>query len=437
MNRRFALSTLAAPFAAFAAEWPGWRGPSGDGVLDLPGLPLEWSTTRNVAWKTPVVGRGHSSPVIWGNRIFLTTSIESAEKAEGAKPVRHKFAGEDPFVHPQSVGGDRKYTLKVLCLDRAAGKILWERTAYEGLAFDARHQKNSYATPTPVTDGKYVYVSFESQGVYCYGLRGALAWKASFGGVATVGMGPGTSPVLAGGNLIFVLDQDMGENSFIAALDARTGKEKWRVRRENRVTWSTPLVVESRSGKQLIVPGSEAIVSYDPATGKERWRGPALEGNAVPSPVAGHGMVYVMTGHPNKLAYALRIDHEGTPESRVVWQHKKGTGYVPSPVLYSDYLYVLEDRGLLTCLDAKTGKVMYEGKRVPDPGWFRASLAAYDGKILMSSEEGDYYVIKAGPEFEVLAKNSLEEGVYASPAMHSDSLYLRTVGHLYRIRKQS
>lgn len=426
-----------APLLSRAAEWPGWRGPTGDGVLDIAGLPMDWSTSRNVAWKTHIPGRGHSSPVIWGRRIFLTTSLEAREKSEGAKPVRHKFAGEDPFVHPQSVGGDRRYTLQVLCLDARDGRILWDRTAYEGLAFDARHEKNSYATPTPIVDGRYVYASFESQGVYCYDLRGKQIWKSSFGGVATVGMGPGTSPVLAGDKLIFVLDQDMGEQSFMAALDRKTGKEAWRVKRENRVTWSTPLVVQARSGKQLVVPGSEAIVAYDPQTGKELWRGPALEGNAVPSPVAGHGMVYVMTGHPNKLAYALRIDHDGPPEGRIVWQHKKGTGYVPSPVLYGDYLYILEDRGLLTCLEAKTGKVVYEGKRVPDPGWFRASLAAFDGRILMSSEEGDFYVIKAGPNFEVLAKNSLEEGVYASPAMHGDSLYLRTVGHLYRVRKQS
>lgn len=426
--RHFVLGSFA-PFLLFAVEWPGWRGPDG-GVSEIKNLPAEWSPTLNVAWKTAVPGRGHSSPVIWGNRLFLTTSIEAATKEEGAKPVRHKLEGADPFVHPQSVGGDRTYTLKVLCFDTETGKLLWERTSYEGLSFDSRHEKNSYATPTAVTDGKHVFVSFESQGIYCYDFQGKLIWKTSIGGVATLGMGPGASPLLAGGHLIVIADQDGGENSFLAALSKKDGKVAWKVKRDARVTWSTPLAVSSGGKEQLVVPGSEAIVSYDPKTGEQLWRGPGLEGNAVPTPVAGHGMVFVTAGYPTKRAFALNL--KGEP--RVVWQYNKGTGYVPSPLLYGDYLYVLEDRGLLTCLEAKTGKVIYEGKRVPDPGWFRSSPVGFDGKIVIANEEGDYYVIQAGPEYRVLGKNSMGEGAYASPAMHRDSLYLRTLGHLYRIR---
>ncbi len=414
------------------AEWANWRGPNQLGIAEGKGLPVAWSQTRNVAWKTAIPGRGHSSPVVWGKRVFLTTSIEGAEKRPDAKPVRHKMGPQDPFIHPQSVGADRSYTLKVISIDAETGKIVWERTAYEGLVYDQRHTKNTYATPTPATDGKHVYVSFESQGIYCYDFDGKLVWKASVGGVATLGMGPGTSPVLVEDLVMVLCDQDEGNDSFLVALSKADGRVVWKTKRSIAVTWTTPLPVRVNGKTQLVVSGGGAVAAYDAKSGEELWRGPGLEGTVVNSPVAANGLVYATVGYPNKLVLALR------PEGgeRVAWRYEKGTAYVPSSIVYGEYLYILTDAGLITCLEAKTGKVIYEGKRMPDPGRFSASPVAFDGKLVLVSEDGDSYVIEAGPEFAVLAKNALGEAVFASPAIAGDSLYLRSVEHLYRIQQR-
>jgi outer membrane protein assembly factor BamB len=418
--------------AASFAEWANWRGPNQSGVAEAKGLPAEWSATRNIAWKTAIPGRGHSSPVVWGNRVFLTTAMEGADVLPDVKPVRHKLGPQDPFIHPQSVGADRKYTLKVLAIDAETGRIIWERTAYEGTVYDQRHQKNTYATPTPATDGKHIYVSFESQGVYCYDFDGRLVWKASVGGIATLGMGPGTSPVLVDNVVVVLCDQDEGRDSFLIALSKADGKVVWKTKRNIAVTWTTPLPVRVDGKMQLIVSGGRAVAAYDTKSGEELWRAPGLEGTVVNSPVAGAGLVFATVGFPNKLVLALR------PEGgeRVAWRYEKGTAYVPSAIVYGEYLYILTDAGLITCLEAKSGKVVYEGKRLPDPGRVSASPVAFDGKLLLVSEDGDAYVIRAGPEFAVQAKNSLEEPVFASPAICGRAIYLRGATHLYRIERR-
>ena len=210
-------------------NWPQFRGPNGSGISTEKNLPDQWSANKNVQWKTPLPGRGHSSPVVWGNKIFLTTDIEG-DVVPGAKAVEHVRSGK-VWVHPDAVSGDRKHTLKVLCLDRSSGKILWEQVAYEGTVFDDRHRKNTYASGTPVTDGKFVYAFFEAEGLYCYDFNGKLAWKSSVGKISKVGMGPGTSPVLYNHLIILQCDMEDGgkDLSFISAVDKRTGKEVWRV----------------------------------------------------------------------------------------------------------------------------------------------------------------------------------------------------------------
>ncbi len=403
MHRLLAFVILAA--AAFAEPpdvWPGWRG-SANGVSTLRTLPSSWSAERGIAWKVDVPGRGHSSPVVWGNRIFLTTDIEG-DVIPGAAPVKHKLEGQ-PFVHPDSVSGNRKHTLKVLAYDAGNGKLLWERTAYEGKVFDDTHRFNTYASPTPVTDGKFVYVWFESQGLYKYDFDGNL----------------------------LLCDQDEGEHSFLAAVSTRDGKVAWKLNRKNQITWTTPVLVESGGRKLLIVPATEDVVAYDPRTGKEVWRAEGLEGNVVHTPVTGHGMVYVSTGYPNKKTMAVRLD-PAPGEARVAWKYDKGTGYIPSPILYGDYVYLMTGAGLLTCLDARTGEPKYEAKRFPTPGQFVASPVAFDGKVLITSQDGDTYVLKAGPVHEIVGTNPLGEQVFASLALAGDSIYIRAEKHLYRIR---
>lgn len=413
-----------------ATNWPGWRGPNSAGISAEKNLPDEWSATKNVAWKTAIEGRGHSSPIIWDKRVFLTTSIEG-DVIPGAKAVEHIRNGK-VWVHPDAIAGNRHHTLKVLCLDRDSGKLLWERTAYAGRVYDDRHRKGSYASSTPVTDGKFVYAYFEAEGLYCYDFNGKLIWKTSLGKLSKVGMGPGTSPTLWENFLFLQCDQEDGgeeAGSFIAAVDKRTGKEVWRTLRTHRKTHATPMIVQAGARPELITSGWETVISYDPKTGQELWRTDGVNGWAIPSLVAGHGMVFATSGYPNKRALGLRL----SGKADVAWKHEKGTAYVTSPILYGDYLYLVSDKGIITCLDAKSGAIKYDGGRVPVPSSFTSSAVAYDGKLLLTSEDGDTFVIKAGPTHEVLHTNSLGEVVLSSIAIADGKLFIRGDKHLYCI----
>ncbi|MCW5967872.1 MAG: PQQ-binding-like beta-propeller repeat protein [Blastocatellales bacterium] len=419
-------------------DWPQWRGPHGLGVSSETNLPVEWSPTKNIRWKTAIRGRGHSSPIIWGNRIFLTSSIEGP-LIPGQRPVKHTRAGTD-YVHPDSVGGEHKHTLKVIALDRDTGKILWERTAYEGPVFDDRHRKNNYASSTPVTDGERVYAFFEAEGLYCYDFQGKQLWRASVGKIAKMGLGHGISPILYGDLVIVQCDQeDGGESagSFIAALDKKTGKSVWRSKRIHRKTWATPLLVDTGSRSELIASGAETVIAYDPATGSELWRSDGVKGHAIPSAVAADGMVYLSAGYPTKRTIAIKLGGTGdVTASGMAWSYDKGTAYVASPILYQGYLYLTSDKGILTCFDARTGELKYEGGRVPVPASFTASPVAYEGRILMTSEDGDTFVIKAGPQHEVLGTNSVGEPVFASPAISAGRIFIRGAQHLFCIENQ-
>jgi outer membrane protein assembly factor BamB len=417
--------------AAPDAAWPQWRGPSGQGVSTEKNLPTEWTTTKNIKWKTPIAGRGHSSPIVWGNRIFLTTAIEG-DLVPGAKAVKH-MDGDKEFLHPDSVGADHKHLFKVICLDRDSGKIAWEQTAFAGTPYDNRHRKSSFASATPATDGKYVYAFFGTEGLYAYDMSGKLIWKTDLGKLGTVGMGTGTSPILYDNLVILQCDEENGAASFIVGIDKESGKEVWRSPRKVQVSWSTPLLVRTGNRAELVTSGSEFVISYDPASGKELWRHKGVESNAIPSPVAGNDLVIISAGFPAKVAMAIKLGSTGDLADAVVWRYNKGTAYVPSPILYGDYLYLTSDRGVLTCLDAKTGEVKYEGGRVPVPASFTASPVAVDGKILMTSEDGDTFVVKAGPKHEIMGTNSVGEPVYASPAIADGHIFIRGERNLYCI----
>jgi outer membrane protein assembly factor BamB len=417
-----------AALCAAESNWPQWRGPGTAGIADSKQLPSTWSATQNIAWKVEVPGRGHSQPVVWGNRVFLTTDIEG-DKVPDFKEIVHMM-GKEKFTHPDWSGADSYQTLKVLCFDAESGKLVWEQTAYQGKASDYRHRRNTYASPTPVTDGKALYVYFESMGTYAYDFKGELLWKTSLGPIASMGMGPGASPVLAGDLLIIQADQDTGENSFLVALSKKDGKVVWKKPRAVQSSWATPLLEDGK----LIASGNEAIIAYDPKTGDELWRVPGLKSHAIHTPVPGDGMVVVSSGFPQKRTFGLKLTGEG---DRVMWKYEKGTAYVPSPILYQGLLYLMTDKGILTCLDPKTGEVIYEGKRVPVPASFMASPVAFDGKIFITSQDGDTFVIKAGREHEVLGTNSLGEAVVSSMALTGDSIFIRAEKHLFKVKQVS
>ena len=427
-----ALNALA--YHASAGNWPQWRGPDGSGISNEKNLPSEWSPTKNIKWKTSIEGRSHSSPIVWGKQVFLTTAIEGPV-VPGAKAVKHVLEGDKEFLHPDSVGADRKHTFKVISLDRDTGKVLWQATAWEGTPYDNRHRKSSYAASTPATDGKLVYAFFGTEGLFAYDYKGKLAWKAQLGNLGTVGMGTGTSPILFDNLVIVQCDEENGAASFIVAVDKKTGKEAWRTPRKVQVSWSTPLLVRTSTRAELITSGTESVISYDPATGKELWRHKGVESNAIPSPVANNEMVYLVAGFPAKIAMAIRLGQNGdlTGTPNVPWKYEKGTAYVPSPILYGDYLYLTTDRGILTCIDARTGEVKYEGGRIPIPATFTASPVAFEGKILMTSEDGDTFIVKSGPKHEILGTNSIGEPVYASPAIADGKIYIRGEKNLYCI----
>jgi outer membrane protein assembly factor BamB len=412
-------------------SWPAWRGAHGQGIADGAGIPLEWSATKNVLWKTALPGRGLSSPVVWGDRIFLTTAIEG-ELVPGAKAIPHVMEGE-PFVHPDSVGADRRHAFKLLSLDARDGSVLWERTVWEGRPVDARHKKASYASPTAVTDGERVYAYFGTEGLYAYDYDGEPVWSFDPGVIGTMGVGVGTSPILYRDLLILLCDEEEGKRSFVVALDRRTGREVWRRKRPVEITFATPVIISTGERDEMVTSGFEAIIAYDPATGRELWTMRGLESNAVTTPLAGDGVVVFSSGYPSKVSIAVRPGGEGdiTDGPNVLWRYGKGSAYVPSPLLYEGLVYLLTDRGRLSCLDARTGEVRYEGGRLGAS--FMASPIAVDGHLLLTSEEGNTYVVKAGPEFEIVGQNPLDEPVGASAAVAGGTIYIRGQKHLFAI----
>jgi outer membrane protein assembly factor BamB len=433
---RAAIALLALAFASAvtsAEDWPQWRGPGSQGVSTETAIPAAWTPGTNIAWKTPVPGRGHSAPVVWRDRVFLTTALEG-EPEPGAKAVEHLNEGK-PFIHPDSVGADRRHTYKVLAFDGRSGKVLWEQTAWAGVPFDNRHRKSSFASPSAVTDGRRVIAYFGSEGVFAYDIDGKPLWKASIGKLKTLGLGAGSSPVLHSDLVILQCDDDEGKESVIVALDASTGRQRWRTQRPVQVSWSTPVLVRTKGRTELVANGNEWVMAYDPATGRELWRTKGVESNAIHTPMVGDGLVIVTAGFPAKKVIAIEPggsgDVTGTP--RILWTYEKGTAYVASPILYQGLVYLLNDRGVITALDAKTGTVRYEGGRVPVPASFTGSPIAANGNILMTSEDGDTFVIKAGPKHEVVATNSVGEPVLTTPAISNGKIYIRGEKHLFAI----
>ena len=426
--------------AAASSNWAQWRGPDSQGVSYDKNLPTEWSDTKNVLWKAELPGKGFSQPIIWGNKIFLTADIEGGPAPATHKAPKHML-GDKEFTHPDWDSVDKLHTFKTLCLNRDTGKILWEQTSYSGTVYDYRHKRGNYAAPTAVTDGKYVIAYFGSEGVYCYDFNGKLIWKKNIGNIDTFGMGVGASPVLYENLVIFVCDQSLAvpKDSFMIALDKKTGNQVWRVDRPIQGSWFTPVITKTAGRTEMITSGNEFLISYDPATGKELWRTSGLKSHAIATPVIGHGLAVLSSGYPSKVVTAVRMGGSGNLDGTdsIVWKYNKGTAYVPSPILYGDYVYLMNDQGALTCLDAKTGKVIYEGGRVPvNAKFYGASPVAFEDKILLTNDDGETFVIKAGPKHEVLATNSIGEPCRTSIAIADGKLFIRGDKHLFCIGKK-
>jgi outer membrane protein assembly factor BamB len=396
---------------ARAENWPEFRGPTGQGHYAGKGLPIAWSTTKNVIWKRPIPGSGWSSPVVQDGRIFLTTAVP--------------------------VPGSKDQSLRALCLDTAKGTLLWQTKVFlqDGTKAPGIHSKNSHASPTPLIDGKRLFVHFGHQGTACLDLAGKVLWRNRELRYAPV-HGNGGTPVLVEGRLVF--SADGGDKQFVAALDPDTGKLIWKTDRKSeaykRFSFSTPLVIAVDGKKQIISPASDAVMAYDPADGKEIWRAKYDGYSVIPRPVAGHGMIFLSSGYERPSLVALRTGGTGDVTStHLAWTVSKGAPHTPSPLLVGDEVYMISDGGIASCLDARTGKAHWQ-ERIG--GGFSASPLHADGRIYLQSEDGVTTVIRAGTTFARLAQSKLDERTLASYAVADGAIYLRTEKNLYRIQQK-
>lgn len=418
-------------------NWPQFRGHHARGVADGPPLPTEWDVEsgRNVRWRTPIPGLGHSGPAVWGDAIFVTTAISGKTDPE----LKVGLYGN---ITP--VEDDTKHVYRVYRLDRETGEVVWERTAIEAVPKIKRHTKASHANPTPATDGVTVVAFFGSEGLYAYDMDGELKWKKDFGvldsgffQVPDAQWGFGSSPVIHDGRVI--IQADVQENSFLAAFDVDTGEELWRTERDDVPTWSTPTVWVGSSRAQVLVNGYKHIGGYDLKSGKPLWWMSGTGDIPVPTPYVAHDLVFLTSAHgPGSPIYAVRTDAKGDisladgerTNGHVAWSRRGGGSYMPTTVVYGDLLYVLRDNGVLTVMEAKTGEKRYQQRLGSGSSGFTASPVAGDGKLYFTSELGEVFVVKAGGEFSLLATNELDEVCMATPAISRGAIFYRTRDHV-------
>lgn len=419
-------------------NWPQFRGPGARGISDHPGLPDRWSATENVAWKTDLPGRGWSSPVVWGDRVFLTTAISSGD-AEAPKQGLY-LGGERPTP-------EAEHEWKVFCLALDDGSVLWERTVHRGKPATSIHLKNSYASETPVTDGQRVYAYFGNIGLFALDFQGELVWSKRFEPRETrEGWGTAASPAIWGDRIYVVNDNE--EQSYLVAIDKHSGEEAWRVDRDEKSNWSTPYVWQNELRTEIVTPGTGKTRSYD-QEGNLLWWFEGMSGITIATPYADNGLLYITSGFvasPQRPIYAIRPGGKGditlaegaVSSEHIAWCQPMAAPYNPSTLVYQGRLHVLYDRGMVACYDAKTGAEIYGRQRIPGGGNFTASPWAYDGKVFCLSEAGTTFVARAGDTLEVLHTNALadDDMALATPAMAGDRLLLRTAPRLYCIRAE-
>jgi outer membrane protein assembly factor BamB len=438
-----AVAMIAAAFAMVAApavanektldadkQWPQWRGPNATGAAPHADPPITWNETKNVRWKIPIPGKGHATPIIWGDRIFVTTAIAFGD------PVQPEH-GDAPGAH-HNVPPQQRQKFVVLAIDRRNGAVIWQKTVRTELPHEGTHITGTWASNSSVTDGQHLYAYFGSRGLYCMDMDGKVVWQTDLGDMHTRhGHGEGSSPALQGNTIVINWDQE--GDSFVIAIDKRTGKERWRVARDEITSWSTPLMVEHDGKVQVVIAATKRVRAYDLADGRVIWECGGLSRNVVASPVAADGFVYVGNSYDSQAMMAIRLtDATGdiTGTSAVAWTRNRHTPYVPSLLLYDGRLYFMKhNQGFVTCLDAKTGHPHYGPERLPDIGQVFASPVGAGGSAYIVSRNGSTVVLKHGSQFEIIARNQLDDSFSASPAAVGSELYLRGEKFLYCIAR--
>jgi len=410
-------------------NWPHWRGPLANGVSPDGTFPLEWSESINIKWKIAIPGKGHSTPIIWGDQIFVTTAVETdkeVNQAEGAQGGRGMPTTRTTRIH--------KFV--VMAINRSDGKVQWQTTVKEERPQEGTHQFGSWASNSPVTDGEFIYAYFGSRGLYCLDMQGNVIWDRDFGQLnKRMNFGEGSSPALYGDKIIVTWDHE--NQSFIIALDKQTGEEIWKVDRNEGTSWASPFIVENEGQPQVITNASDLIRSYDLDTGELIWECTGMTMNAIPMPVEANGIVYIMTGFRGNALLAIRLSEAKgniTGTDAIIWSFDKDTPYTPSPIIFEDHLYFLKsNNGILSCLDAITGEPVYSNQRLEGIGNIFTSPVFANNAIIILGQRGMAYVIKHGSEFEILARNQLDDNFIASPVVVENQLFLRGYNNLYCI----
>lgn len=414
--------------ADWEANWHQWRGPLANGVSATAQPPLTWSERANVRWKTEIEGEGGSTPIIWEDKVFVLTAVDTGQ-ADPDLPAPEDQP-ERPFgiTYPNTI-----HQYVVLCLDRATGKPIWRDVAAERVPVEGHHGDNDFASSSPTTDGRYLYVWFGCAGMFCYDLHGELKWQRSLGDAETrLSFGEASSPVIHDGKLIITRDQE--NQSYLLVLDADTGTTIWKQERDEPSCWSTPIVVEHAGREQLVTNGHNRVRSYDLQNGELIWECGGQVHNVIPCPVLRGANVICMSGYKGASAMSLPLAARGdiTDTNEVAWQVSKGTPYVPSPLLYDEFLYFnAQNTQVMTCLNADSGETVVSQRRLPGLRRIYASPVGAANRVYFVGRDGTTIVLKKGPEFEVLATNRLDENIDSSPALAGDQLFLRGEKFLY------
>jgi len=424
------LLVLSVPVLGNSSDWPQWRGPGNDGLAKSADLALTWGPDTNIRWKVEIPGNGLATPVIWGEKLFLLTAIPVGE----AEVAAGEQGGRMRKIQP-----DRKHRFEVMALDRKTGKTIWSKTAIAELPHESTHGDGTWASNSPVTDGKNLVAYFGSRGVFCYDLDGNLKWKRDLGDMRTRnGFGEGSSPIIADGMVIINWDQE--DQSFITALDLASGETRWRIDRDEPTSWSTPIVGTVDGQSQVMVSATNAMRGYHLKTGESIWHCSGMTLNAIPTPIYKDGVFYSASGFRGNALMALKLsgakgDISGS--DHVLWSMDRDTPYVPSVLLSNGRIYMLKgNRGVLTCIDAGTGKVVYGPERLEAISGVYASPIAANGRIYIVGRQGQTVVLKDGPTFEILATNKLDDHFDSSPAIAGNDLYLRGRKMLYCIAEK-
>ncbi len=414
----------------FTSNWPEWRGLYNSGAVNGGATPVEFSETKNVKWKIEIPGKGHATPIVWGNQIIIQTAVPTDKKVEKTD------AGQASPMAPTQTDLIHQFT--VISIDKTSGKVNWKTVVKEELPAERTHELGSWASNSPVTDGENIYAFFGSRGLYCLDMKGNVKWSRNFGQMEIVAsFGEGSSPAVYK-DKIFV-QWDHQQKSYLYALDKKTGKDVWTAEREEITSWATPLVVEVNGKAQLITSATNKVRSYDAETGKVIWECTGMTRNVIPNPMYADGILYLMSGFRGNAVKAVDLakaqgDITGTPS--ILWEYNQDASYTPSPVLMDGKLYFLKgNNGIITCLDAKTGKPIYSNQKIDGITNIFSSPTGNKDKIYVAATN-QVSVVKAGPEFSILAKNTLDDTFEASPIVVGNDLFLRGAKYLYCISEK-